>query len=63
MNAIINPRLLLHPANWLVVWAVLGFGAMAWGLIHRRLADPAAGLPVGPGSLEPVDTLNDGPLQ
>ena len=37
MDNIVNTRLLAHPANWLVVWTVLLFGAFAFHFIQQRV--------------------------
>lgn len=42
MDNVVNVPLLSHPANWGIVWTVLLFGLVGWGLIHKGLAGASA---------------------
>lgn len=37
MDQIVNVKLLSHPVNWLIVWVVLLFGAVAFSFVHKSV--------------------------
>ncbi len=41
VDNIVNLKLLGHPANWGIVWVVLLFGMVGFGLSHRAVSAPA----------------------
>jgi len=38
LDDVLNLKLLSHPVNWLIVWTVLIFGAVAFSFVHKSVA-------------------------
>jgi hypothetical protein len=47
---ILNLRLLGHPLNWVIVWAILALMLVGYGLVHDALASKNSNLMTMTGS-------------